>query len=196
VLLGLDALADQPFAVVDEQPQIELGALQLRGREGFQALLQRGAGHVERVDRVRLAALARASAALRCQVRRDPQHPLAALDQKPLERPGDVPAVLKRPHAIDIDPARPLQQRTEPASADRNGLLAEQLARCRRDRGDRVRTLVSVRADHDHCPRPPLPQQRRTPGGHGLLEAVPRIDQVTPDIPDQRRATKQTEVRP
>ena len=27
-------------------------------------------------------------------------------------------------------------------------------------------------------------------------EAVPRIYQVTPDIPDRRRATKQKEVRP
>ncbi len=34
-----------------------------------------------------------------------------------------------------------------------------------------------------------LHRQRRTPGGHGLLEAVPRIYQVTPDIPDRRRAT-------
>src|SRR5215218_2681390 len=38
--------------------------------------------------------------------------------------------------------------------------------------------------------------QGRTSGGHGLLEAVPRIYQVTPDIPDRRRATKQKEVRP
>jgi hypothetical protein len=38
--------------------------------------------------------------------------------------------------------------------------------------------------------------QGRTPGGHGLLEALPRIYQVTPDIPDRRRATKQKEVRP
>jgi hypothetical protein len=29
-----------------------------------------------------------------------------------------------------------------------------------------------------------------------LLEAVPRIYQVTPDIPDRRRATKQEQVRP
>src|SRR4051794_21910228 len=36
----------------------------------------------------------------------------------------------------------------------------------------------------------------RTPGGHGLLETVPRIYQVTPDIPDRRRATKQEQVRP
>jgi hypothetical protein len=36
----------------------------------------------------------------------------------------------------------------------------------------------------------------RTAGGHGLLEAVPRIYQVTPDIPERRRATKQEQVRP
>src|SRR5215204_5865097 len=35
-----------------------------------------------------------------------------------------------------------------------------------------------------------LTLQGRTTGGHGLLEAVPRIYQVTPDIPDRRRATK------
>src|SRR5215216_6605390 len=38
--------------------------------------------------------------------------------------------------------------------------------------------------------------QGRTSGGHGLLEAVPRIHQVTPDIPDRRRATKHKKVRP
>jgi hypothetical protein len=38
--------------------------------------------------------------------------------------------------------------------------------------------------------------QGRTSGRHGLLEAMPRIYQVTPDIPDRRRATKQKEVRP
>src|SRR5215207_4775289 len=35
-----------------------------------------------------------------------------------------------------------------------------------------------------------------TAGGHGLLRAVPRSYQVTPDIPDRRRATQQKEVRP
>src|ERR671911_1815858 len=35
-----------------------------------------------------------------------------------------------------------------------------------------------------------------TPGGHGLLGAVPRSYQVTPEIPDRRRATQQKEVRP
>src|SRR5215208_1875195 len=36
----------------------------------------------------------------------------------------------------------------------------------------------------------------RTAGGHGLLKALPRIYQVTPDIPDRRRATKHKKVRP
>src|SRR5215218_9575973 len=124
----LDAMADEALAVVDEQPQVELGPVQLRGREGLQALLQRGAGDSERVDRVGLAALARALARLRRQVRRDPQHALAALDQKPLERPGDMPAVLERPHAVAVEPARPPQQRTQAARADRDGLVAEQFA--------------------------------------------------------------------
>ncbi len=142
--------------MIDEQPQVELGAVQLRGREGLQPLLQRGASDIERVDRVRLAALAGALASVGCQVRRDPQHALAALDQKPLQRPGEVAAVLKRPDPFVIETTRPPQQRTEPAPADRNGFLAEQLAGCGCDGGDRVRTLVSVRAKHDHDPRPPL----------------------------------------
>jgi hypothetical protein len=68
----LDAVADEALAVVDEQPQIELGPIQVRCRKGLQSLLQRGAGDVERVDRVRLAALARAFARVGGQVRRDP----------------------------------------------------------------------------------------------------------------------------
>jgi hypothetical protein len=68
------------------------------------------------------------------QVRRDPQDPFAARDQKPLQRPGHVPAVLERPHALAVEPTRPLQQRTEPAGPDRDRLLADQLAGPRRDR--------------------------------------------------------------
>ena len=38
-----DALADQPLAVVDQQPQIELRTVQLRGRQRIQAFAQRRA---------------------------------------------------------------------------------------------------------------------------------------------------------
>jgi hypothetical protein len=132
--------------MVDEQPQVELGPVQVRGRERVQALLQCGAGHVERVYRIRLAALAGAAPRLRGQVRGDPQHALPAFDEKPLQRSGDVPAVLKRPHPLAVEAARPHQQGAEPAPADRDRLLAQQLAAGGADGGDRVRTLVSVRA--------------------------------------------------
>ena len=47
-----DALANQPFAVIDQQPQVELGPIQVRGREGLQAFPQRSAGDADGVDRV------------------------------------------------------------------------------------------------------------------------------------------------
>jgi hypothetical protein len=53
-----DALTDEPLAVIDQQPQIELWPVppQVRGREGLKALLQRNPGDSERVDRIGLAA--------------------------------------------------------------------------------------------------------------------------------------------
>jgi hypothetical protein len=131
-------MADQPFAMVDEQPQVQLRAVEMRSRERSEAFLQCGAGDVERVDRIGLAALAGAAAGAGGKVRRDPQHPLATLDQKPLKRPGHVPAVLDRPHPLAIEAARPSQQHAESAPADRDGLLAPQLAGRRGNGGDRV----------------------------------------------------------
>ena len=43
-----DALTNEPFAVIDQQPQIQLGPIQMRDRERLQALLQRGAGDTKR----------------------------------------------------------------------------------------------------------------------------------------------------
>ena len=127
-----------------------------RGRQGARpatrpGLPQRGAGDRERVDASdlpRSRARARASA---ISVRRDAQHPLAAFDQKPLQRPRDVPAVLERPHPLAAEARAPsAASAREPVRADRDRLLAEQLAGRRRDRGDRVRALVGVRTEHDH----------------------------------------------
>jgi len=128
----------------------------MSGREGLQPLPQRGAGDVQRVDRVGLAALAGAPTRIGGQVRRNPQHALAALDQKSLQRPRHVPAVFKRPRPLAVEASRPPQQGAESAQADRDGLLAQQLAGRGRHGAHRVRTLVSVRAKHDHDPRPPL----------------------------------------
>jgi hypothetical protein len=152
----LDAVTNEAVAVVDEQAHVELGPVQVCGRQGRQALLQRGTGDIERIDGVGLAALTGAPAGIGGQVRRDPQHALAALDQKSLQRPRHVPAVFKRPYPLAVEASRPPQQRAESTRADRNGLLAQQFAGRRRDGRDGVRTLVGVRAEHDHDPRPPL----------------------------------------
>jgi hypothetical protein len=61
-----------------------------------------------------------------------------------------MPAVLQRPHPLALQSAGPDQQRREAASANRDSLLAPQLARHRTDGGDRVRALVGVRTEHDH----------------------------------------------
>src|SRR4051794_13115866 len=62
-----------------------------------------------------------------------------------------MPTVLERPHPLAVEAARPPQQAIEPAPTDRDRLLTPQLAGHRRDRGDRMRPLVSVRAEHDHA---------------------------------------------
>ena len=56
-----NALADEALAVIDQQPQIEFGAVQLRGRQRVQAFAQRRAGDRERVDAVGLPAPASAA---------------------------------------------------------------------------------------------------------------------------------------
>src|SRR4051812_32324320 len=49
-----DALTNEAFAVINQQPQIQLGPVEMRGREGLQPFLQRDAGDAARVDRIRL----------------------------------------------------------------------------------------------------------------------------------------------
>ena len=95
--------------MVDEQPQIEFGALKLRRRQGIQAFAQRRPRDRDRVDAVGLPAPARPAASVGHQFRRHAQDSLAACDQKPLEGARDMPAVLQRPHALLAKIARPDQ---------------------------------------------------------------------------------------
>jgi hypothetical protein len=123
-------------------------------RQPIKARPQRGAGDSERVDRVGLAAVAAAAPLAGHQPRRNPDDALATDQQEPRERAAHMPAVLRRPHPLGAQPARPIQHDGEPALADLDGLVAEQLAGCRRDRGDSVRALVHVRTEHHHGLRP------------------------------------------
>ena len=178
-----DALADQPLAVIDQQPQIQLGTFQLRGRQRIQAFAQRRPGDRDRVDAVGLPAPASAPTRVGHQPRRDAQNPLAAADQKPLKGPRDVPAVLDRPDPLALQAARPDEQRGEALGADLDRLLTHQLAR-RRQRPrrscasacgcpHRARSLTSSTSTSMSGPT----------GGHGLLGALPRSYEVTPDDP-------------
>ena len=150
-LLIAAAGGDQVLAVVDQQANVERGAVQVRAGELLDSFLERGAGDAERVDRVRLAALARGAPGAGHVLRRDAHDPLAAGDQEPLERAGDVPAVLDRPHPLCVERPRPPQQLAERALARRHGQLAARGGGERVDRAAGVRSLVRVRPDHDHA---------------------------------------------
>ena len=140
--------------MIDEQPDVELDAGQLSDRQALQTLAQRRPRDRDGIDAIGLAAITRAAALARRQPRRDPDHALAMDEQKPLKRARDVPAILQRPNPLAAQTARPLQRRGKAALANLDGLLTGKLAGARSDRSDRVRSLVHVRTEHDHDPRP------------------------------------------
>jgi hypothetical protein len=72
------ALLDEPFAVIDEQPDIELGPSELRDRQRLNALADRRAGDRDRVDAIRLARLAGAVSRAGHQLWRDTHDAYAA----------------------------------------------------------------------------------------------------------------------
>ena len=154
IVVERGAHPNQPFAVIDQQPDVELDAGQLGHRQPVNAFPERSAGDGHRVDAVGLAAVATTAALAGHQPRRDPDHALAMNEQEPLEGTGNVPAVLQRPHPLVLQAARPVQRRREASITNRDRLVAQQLAADGGDRGDRVRALVHVRTEHDHGLRP------------------------------------------
>ena len=140
--------------MVDQQPQVELRAGQRRRRQCVYSRGQRGPGDGDRVDLVALATLAARAPRAGHQPCRDPNHALTARDQEPLQRAGDMAAILQCPDPFTGQAARPDQQRREAANSYTDRLIAEQFAGRAIDGGDRVRALVGVRPEHDHGPRP------------------------------------------
>ena len=196
VVVERDAHADQPFAVIDQQPHVELDAGQLR-RPAARSTPSRSAARATasasmRSDLPRSRPPRRASA-ISLVATRTTRSPLA--EQKPLERARDVPAVLQRPHPLVAQAARPRPAPRKPALADRDRLLAQQLAGARADRGDGVRALVHVRTEHDHHRRPLSPRlkvdARRTRLAWGRCHAPIKSRQ---DIPtgDERHSESQS----
>jgi hypothetical protein len=110
VVIDGGAHSDEPFAVVDEQPNLEFDARRLRDRQPLKALPERCAGDGDRVDAVGLATITPGAALAGHQPGGDANDPLAAGHQQPLEAARDMPAVLQRPHALGAQAASPRQR--------------------------------------------------------------------------------------
>ena len=184
-----DPRANEPLAVIDEQPQIELGPVQVRRRQRFETFTQRGAGDRERVDAVGLSAAAGLAPRAGRQRRVHAQDTLAALDQKPLQGARHMPAILDRPHPILAQAACPREQAGGPWRP-----TARSARRAARRTSLRPRRSCASACGCPHRARSwPSSTSTRlgwTPGGHGLLGAMPRSYQVTPRPP--RPATSDT----
>ena len=150
------ARADQALPMIDKQPDIKLDTGQLRDRERLDSVTDRRTGDRDRIDRIGLAALPHTVTRAGCQLRRDSHHPLPARQEKPLERPRHVPAILKRPHALAAHPARPPQQILKRMTSGAHRAIRKHPACRLLQRRGRVRGLVRVRPDHDHLSVPPV----------------------------------------
>jgi hypothetical protein len=139
VVIDRGAHADQAFAVVDEQPRVELRTGELGHRQRVEAFADRRAGDRDGVDDVGLPTLTSRVAGAGHQPGRHPHDALAAGEQEPLQRSGDVPAVLDRPHPLRIvEAASPEQQILERTLLGRHRSVDEHAPGRLVDRRDRV----------------------------------------------------------
>ena len=161
--------ANEPFAVIDQQPQIELRPIEVRGRQRLKPFAQRRPGDSERVDAVGLAApagLAPRSGRQRAvnpQVRvrraRSETAPTSSRHAGNPRSPTRVPRPNRAPHASK--PAAPLapdrtvcSPNNSPDVADTAAIVCERLGR---------------RHGHDHCLRPPPSRtELDAQAGHGV----------------------------
>ena len=178
--------------MIPQQSQLERALIQPRRRERPDALADGGARDRERIERIGLAARARALARSGHQLRRHPHDALAARDQKALQAPGHVPAVLQRPHPLAAETARPAHQHIEPVRVRGCRPHPTRHASRRLDRTTRDRALVRIAAQHHHV-TVPLQIAQGTPADTAQSGRMPRSYQVTPAILGRRRATQQVE---
>jgi hypothetical protein len=151
-VLGPGALGDQILTVVAEQPHLHRPLVEVGGREALRPVLDDRARHRQRVDLVRLARLALPAPGGAHPVRRHPDNPLAGGEQRLLQPPRHVPAVLDRPHPFVVQPARPAHSGQMPRLLGLDLALAAHPAGSRVDGRQRVCVLVRVHPDHDHLP--------------------------------------------
>jgi len=146
-VLGLGALPNEGLAVLDEQ--LDLARLLILGRDGQVGVAECCAGDRERVDAVGLPKRSPAATRTGHQLRRNPNHPLAARDEQPLQAPADASDILQGPQTIRTQPLGPAQHLFVTGSSRRGRELADDLTRSTTNRHRGVRLLVRVHSNYD-----------------------------------------------
>ena len=198
VVVDRDAHPDEPFAVIDQQPDVELNSGQLSDWQALQTFAKRGPRDRDRVDAIRLAAIAAAAALAGSQPCRDADHALAMDEQKPLKGPRDVTAILKRPDPLatqsHVPNPTPRQSRASPTStvcSPASSPVAAATAAIVCDR------LCMSAPSHDHQPRSLSPRPKAdTPADMACWGRCHAPIKSRRDVPDRRRATQRKQVRP
>jgi len=136
--------------MVVQEANLKRALIKERGREALHALPNDSTRDGSRVDLVRLARLALATPCLTHHPWRDPNNTLTSRDQRLLKTPGEMPAVLDRPHALPIELARPAKSGAMPALISTNLKLTGDHAAITRNRRQCMSALVDIRSNHDH----------------------------------------------
>jgi hypothetical protein len=175
------SLADQVFAVVDQQPHLAFVPIEPRDRQV--GLAQGSAGDGERVDSVGLPERARTSPRIGHQLRRHPDDPFASGEQIPLKTTRQVPAVFDRPAPL-VETGCPANK-LEMIRRHRSRRALRKLPSLPIDRNDRVAALVSVDPKGHHKAVSPSIGGARpgSVGGHIPVGATARSSQATPAGP-------------
>jgi hypothetical protein len=105
-----DTPADQPLAVIDEQPRIELRALQLRGWQGIQPFAQRRPRDRDRVDAAGLPARERGDVS-RPSASSSRARPARRVRSRALKGTRDMPRPAPASRAMAISAVRKLTAR-------------------------------------------------------------------------------------
>ena len=198
VVIERGAHPDEPLAVIDQQPDVELDAGQLRDRQ--RAPRPRAARRGRRRAR-------RCGRTCRAHGRRGARRPSTWWRPGPHARRGtsrnrskaarDMPAVLQRPHPLGAQAASPRQRRGQTRARRPRSSCRPAARRCSRRR--RRWCASSCACPHRARSSPASPftsTESGRPADNACLGAVPRSYQVTPGHPDRRRATQRKPVRP
>ena len=139
-------LGDEILAMVDEQAELALGAVERRDRQV--GLAEDRLGDGIRIDRVALAGLAHRAADTGHELGRHPDDRFARPEEVDFQAAGEVAAVLERPAALR-ETGRPAAELEMPVRIRPDRLLAEPAAGLAH-RHDRVPALVQIRSQDDH----------------------------------------------